>query len=145
VRAGRGEQFVEATTDDKGEFALPGLPAGEAELTVAAAGWGRYMQNVRLSAGGAAPIVVELRRPLPEGQIRGQVRGFAGERPAASIIIEPPGLHLRADERGQFRVDVAPGDYRVTVEAPGYYPQTRPVHVEHNGVTVLVVDLYRKH
>jgi uncharacterized membrane protein len=60
---------------------------------------------------------------------------------AAHIRVAPLNVTLRAAEDGTFVLDVAPGQYEVTITAAGYEMQQRQVDVEHNGVTVLLVDL----
>jgi hypothetical protein len=144
VWVGTGDHGLQTATDREGRYELPSVPLGGQVLKITAEGWGEHVQPIQLTVAGAR-LVTELKRPLPEGQIRGQVRSFGDKSLTASIRIEPIGLQIKTDAKGQFTVDVPPGDYRVTVQAPGHYAQTRPARVEHNGVTVLVVDLYRKH
>jgi len=96
-------------------------------------------------------------KPAPGGQIRGTVRSLRGLALAADVTVEPESAavsdaqtgttppateskRIRA-ESGRFRVDVQPGRYRITIEAPGYTKQVRRVDVEDNGVTLLNVDL----
>jgi hypothetical protein len=143
VRVGKGEGRRETITDAQGRYRFEDVPVGQEELTISATGWEEYTTSIRLTAA-SAPFASELRRPLPDGQIRGQVRSLGGARLSAAVSIEPLGQTLRTDAKGQFTVDVPPGDYQITVQAPGHHPQTKPVHVEHHGVTVLVIDLYRK-
>jgi hypothetical protein len=143
VWVGKGERGVQTTTDVQGRYELSELPLGEQVLKITAEGWDEHIQPIQLSAL-SAPVLTELKRPLPEGQIRGQVRSFGGKAITATIRIEPIGRELRTDSNGQFTSDIPPGDYQVTVQASGHHPQTRPVRVEHNGVTVLVIDLDRK-
>jgi Carboxypeptidase regulatory-like domain len=88
---------------------------------------------------------------LPGGQIRGLVRSLRGTALAADIAVEPataaPGTDPAPEpkrirtEAGRFQIDVAPGRYRVTIEAAGYATQVRNVDVEDDGVTLLNVDL----
>jgi hypothetical protein len=144
VVVGEGEAMRETTSNREGRFTLSGVPAGPLTLRVSAEGWGE--RQVAVDAGKEGPIAldVELRRPLPEGQIRGQVSGFDGRPIAAAVRVEPIGLEIKSSARGAFEVDVPPGDYEVLVSAPGYAEQRRPARVEQNGVTVLVVNLQRE-
>ena len=89
---------------------------------------------------------------LPPGQIRGLVRDFGGQPLQASVVVqrvaaegETPAEPVTAqtDADGLFEVDVQPGSYEVTIEAPGYTTQQRTVTVEEQGVTVLNADLRR--
>ena len=50
---------------------------------------------------------------------------------------------MRADENGEFELEVPPGAYEVVIEANGHDVQRRRVTVEQLGVTVLNVDLRR--
>jgi hypothetical protein len=80
---------------------------------------------------------------LPPGQIRGRVRSLRGPALRAEIEIAPLGLQTQSEADGSFAIDVAPGDYEVTVRAKGHVAQTRTATVEQNGVTILVIDLER--
>ena len=89
---------------------------------------------------------------LPRGEIRGLVRDFNGRPLEASVVVqrvaaegeasEDP-MRAQTDADGLFQVEVQPGDYRVTIEAPGHTAQERTVTVEERGVTVLNADLRR--
>jgi hypothetical protein len=115
------------------------------------------------SPPAAPPPAAKPEEPqTPKGQIRGLVRSLKGTAVAAEVTIEPeapaPGAAAadagpappegsakgnvtpRADG-GRFKVDVAPGRYRVTISAPGFQSQKRTIDVEENGVTLLNVDL----
>ncbi len=87
----------------------------------------------------------------PSGQIRGSVRSFTGRPIDATVRVSParPDVISAGEVReirskdGAFEIEVPPGPYNVTLEAPGYASQTRVVRVEENGVTVLNADLRR--
>ncbi|MBN1656232.1 MAG: carboxypeptidase regulatory-like domain-containing protein [Deltaproteobacteria bacterium] len=141
---GKGDRGIETKTDDAGRFEFRELPADALEMKVKATGWEELTKKLDRAALGTEPIEIALERPLPEGQIRGHVRSFEGKPLNATIVIEPIGMRMQVDAKGTFQVDVPPGSYRVTVQAPGHRTQKRPVVVEHKGVTVLVVDLQKK-
>ncbi|HKP57944.1 MAG TPA: carboxypeptidase-like regulatory domain-containing protein [Polyangiales bacterium] len=82
--------------------------------------------------------------PTPAGQIRGNVRAFSGQPLAATVSLDPGSIEVTADERGEFRLDVAPGSYTVQLRARGYRTQTRTITVDDNGVTVLNVELRKQ-
>ena len=143
LRVTAGEQTLETATDAEGRFELPPLPTGSYPLEVSADGF--RTRAMPLEVGGQAPaeLGLSLQRALPEGHIRGQVQSFSGRPIASSVRIEPLGIELQTDAEGRFDVDVPPGDYRVSVEAPGYRAQERPAQVEQGGVTVLLIELRR--
>jgi hypothetical protein len=90
------------------------------------------------------PVVHKPEEPaLPPGQIRGRVRSLKGPALRAEIAISPLDLRTQSEADGSFAIDVAPGDYEVTVRAKGHVTQTRTATVEQNGVTILVIDLER--
>jgi hypothetical protein len=131
-------------TDARGGFMIDGLAPGEVELRASAPGFREARARVNVTAGRAAQVDIALERELPDGQIRGSVRGFDGKPLPARIRVEPLGAQLQLDAEGNFELDVAPGEYRIVISAPGYQTQERPALVEHNGVTVILVELSRE-
>jgi hypothetical protein len=128
-------------TDAEGRFAIDQLPEGVLELRVSAPGFRAVGARASVIAGETAELDVALERELPEGQLHGTVRGFDGAPLVARIHVKPIGAVVESAQDGSFELDVAPGMYRVVISAPGYRSQERPVVVEHNGVTVIVVEL----
>ncbi len=144
VWVGKGDEGIETQTDDAGRFELPDIPVDAVEIRIKATGWEEYTQALDETTGATLNIEIALERPLPEGQIRGYVRNFAGKPLKATIVIEPIGTRLRTLADGTFQADVPPGLYSITVKARGHRTQKRSIQVEQKGVTVLVVDLLRK-
>jgi hypothetical protein len=148
LRPSSGAVAQELQRDPSGAFTLGGVPPGPAAIEVDAQGFEPARAEVVLEPGQALSLALTLKRSLPSGQIRGTVRSFGGRGISATVrlVAEPP----QADapralpvSAGAFQVDVPPGSYRVTIEAPGYVAQQRTVKVELNGVTVLNADLRR--
>jgi hypothetical protein len=131
----------EATCDARGNFEFDSLPAGTLELYVQAPQWAPVVVPVIVLPGQELQLDVVLREQLPIGQIRGTVRGAGGEPVLAEITIEELQVRETSAEDGTFALDVQPGRYTVTVSATGYAREQREVDVEHNGVTVLLIDL----
>jgi hypothetical protein len=142
--AGDAAPLAEMTTTEDGTFALRDLPAGPLQLSASALGLRDTQLSVVVPVQGELSSELVLAEALPEGQIRGTVRGYAGAPLNATIRVEPLGLVLSAARDGTFSIDVAPGRYEVLVTAPGYEPQQRVADVERDGVTVLPVDLVRQ-
>jgi hypothetical protein len=144
VTTAEGEALSPATTDDQGAFAIADVPAGPgATLTVAAEGYRPSTESLDATAGGRVTPEVRLERDLPRGQLRGAIQSFRGEPVPATIRVTPGDHQATAGDDGAFEIDLDPGDYEVIISAPGYAEQTRPVHIEVQGVTILNVDLRR--
>lgn len=136
--------IAEMVTSEDGTFALRDLPAGPVQLRASARGARDTQQDVVVPVQAELSTELTLAEALPEGQIRGTVRGFAGAPLVATIRVDPLGLVLTAARDGTFSIDVAPGSYDILVTAPGYEPQQRVAEVELDGVTVLPIDLVRQ-
>jgi hypothetical protein len=132
-----------ATTGDDGVARFAGLPAGPAEVAVAAPAMRPGRGAASLVAGASAEVAIELERSLPPGQLRGVVRSSRGKPLAARLTIEPGGAEVASDARGDFQLDLPPGEYDVTITAQGFSPQTRKVRIDQDGVTILNVDMVK--
>jgi hypothetical protein len=142
--AGDAQPLASMVTTEDGTFALRDLPAGPIQLSAVALGARDAVQQLVVPVQAELSAELVLAEALPEGQIRGTVRGSGGAALTATIRVEPLGLVLIAARDGTFSIDVAPGRYEVLVTAPGYEPQQRVADVERDGVTVLPVDLVRQ-
>lgn len=130
-------------TDAQGGFAFEGLQPGALRLRAYAPGFREASASAAVVAGGSAQLQLAIARELPEGQIRGSVRGTDGKPLPARIRVDPIGAQVQPDADGNFELDVAPGEYTIVVSAPGHQTQERPALVEHNGVTVILIELSR--
>jgi len=131
----------DTTSGPDGSFELDRVPVGPAELYVQAAPWKALTVPVNVSAADPGSVEVRLLERLPVGQIRGTVRGTKGEAVLAKVEVVELSAHLDTTGDGTFALDVQPGHYTVVVTAEGFDPERREVDVEHNGVTVLLIDL----
>jgi hypothetical protein len=131
----------DVTCDQNGSFALDRLPPGTLELYVQAAQWEPITVPVLVMPGRELQVDLVLREQLPVGQIRGTVRGPHGEPVMAEVLVEELSVRESTGDDGTFTLDVQPGHYTVTVSAVGFDRDRREVDVEHNGVTVLLIDL----
>jgi Carboxypeptidase regulatory-like domain len=133
----------ETTTGPNGSAELP-LRSGVAN-TLGVSGDGFEAQTVTVQGTPGRQVVkVALTRVLPEGEIKGNVRSLRGGQPVrAKITVMPLDRTVDTDAKGDFAIDVPPGQYSLEIEAAGFEPQTRAAHVERLGVTILVVDLRR--
>jgi hypothetical protein len=123
------------TTDAGGEFQRE-LPANRPYTVVVTAGseYEPYVERVRLSPRAAETVKAELR-------FRYGLLELGPILPDGKILINgaPPARVQRDDERGLFVVDgIAPGEYAVTYEAPGYLPVEGRLKVEAGSTYTLV-------
>ena len=75
------------------------------------------------------------------GQIRFVIQSLKGDSIVAKVRVMPGAHEFETDAGGLSTIELAPGDYQVTVEAPGHSLQERNVTVDAFGVTILNVDL----
>jgi hypothetical protein len=102
-----------------------------------------FSQSVRIEPGEERLVEVRLSSAQPSGQIRGLIRSFDGQGLKAQIAIAPLGRALSTEPDGTFLVEVPPGHYAVSVDAPGHGRQVRSVDVQDDGVVILNADLRR--
>lgn len=84
----------------------------------------------------------------PRGSLRGAVQDASGARiSAARISVQPAGSNARreavAEDRGEFRVDdLPPGNYRVSISAPGFNPAEVDISIAVATVRDISVTLH---
>ena len=136
-----GTEPRRVVADAAGDFAVDDLAPGSYQLTVSLAGWTAHEGSIELRAGVNPPLEIALKRELPQAQIRGTIRSFGGAPLKASILVPALRIEQVSREDGTFELDVAPGEYAITVKAKGFQSQTRRARVEQNGVAILIVEL----
>ena len=124
-------------------FRLEKAPVGTAELVVRAERMHDYHRTLQTIDGRPVQMTVEMTSSANSGQIRGLIRGFDGNGLVAQIRIQPGNREFLSDSDGAFRVDVAPGTYRVEVTREGHRSQRLEAVVDKDGVVVLNVDLIK--
>lgn len=134
----------ERTCDERGVCTFEELPPGSYRLRIVAKGFTVHEGVIELGEGDNAPIATPLKRELPSGQIRGTVRRFDGTPLRATIVIPALRLERSSGDDGSFEIDVPPGEYALTVKAPGFKDQTRKARVERRGVAILIMELESK-
>jgi hypothetical protein len=143
VELAQDESPRRAVTDADGVATFPLEPERRHTLRVTSDGFEPHEAIVE-GTPGRRVLGVTLARVLPEGEIKGSVRGLRGGKPVrARITVAPLNRSVDTDERGEFVIGVPPGQYTLEISSPGYEPQQRSAQVERLGVTILVVDLRR--
>jgi hypothetical protein len=127
-------------TGADGSFTIDEVLLGAVTLTIKADGFEDKQETVNLAEGSVA-VEISLEAVLPPGQLRGLVRSFKGKGLKAELRIMPSNQTLETAADGSFELDLPPGDYDVTVTVQGFKEQTRQIHIDDGGVTIMNVDL----
>ncbi len=143
-------------TDDKGAYTITKLPIGKtiagkttlddtgAEISTEVDGKKPASSTLTLVQGQNTIAKLVLQPVLPPGQLKTLVRSLATGKPiAATITIEPGGKKVTSGPDGAFIIDLAPGQYKITVSAPGMASQELDVTIEQNGVAIKNIDLHK--
>ena len=147
LRASDGGQH-ETISDAQGRFRFEGIPVGPVEMSAEADGFEgqRWQLEATLRM---QPLSTRALQPRPPaGVLRGLARSFDSEPLQATVrVFDGQGrslAHTRADDQGRFELSVAPGQYQVRIQAPGYRSHRRRVRISENSVTILNVDLQER-
>jgi hypothetical protein len=127
------------TTDAAGQYTLTDLPAGEAQVTVQAAGYATEVRQVPVVGGSTTTLDVALARP---GNVSGVVTNADTGVPLAGVTVGYPGGITLTDSAGQYSIAGLPaGAHDMTFAATGYATATRNVTVVADQTTTLDAQL----
>ena len=148
-----GIQILRDTLKRHGYRVTLVAPSGEQSATSMSTTMNRALALVQteddswhLDAAPAEGISADQLEPVRFGT------GLAG-RVTDAVTLEPvPGAEIRvvgqpaapsvsSEDDGTFELDLPPGDYEVTVTVKGFKEQTRQIHIDEEGVTIMNVDL----
>jgi hypothetical protein len=146
-----------AVTDDKGAWRVDKLPIGKklndvdtiddaaGEVTVEVDGKKPAKTAITLKVGDNKVERLALDPILPPGQLRAVVRSVVTGKPlaGATVTIEPGAIKATSAADGTFTVDLAPGQYKITVSSPGLAEQQLDVTIDPNGVAIKNIELHR--
>ncbi len=138
------EEVRMGRTGGDGRAIFEGLDRGLARVRVSYRGHRTSSRLVEVETGAKSTVRFSLSQALPPGQLRGVVRAFTGQPLAAELTVAPTGARTNSNARGEFEIDLPPGDYEVTVKADGYREQRSRIRIERDGVTILNLDLRRE-
>jgi hypothetical protein len=99
----------------------------------------------KLAPGDNKVDPIKLEPQLPPGQLRGVVHSLpAGKAVAkATITVSPGDKKVETGEDGTFTLDLAPGTYKIKVQAGGFAVQELDVTIDPNGVAIKNIDLHK--
>lgn len=152
----KASQVEPVITDSTGSYVFKGVPIGSmiegkptveetgVEVNVDLAGMkpGKAtIAQVAENANKVPPITLD--PVLPPGEVRGVVRALKGGKliKGATITLEPGGAKTETDADGSFQINVAPGQYKLKVSAPGLKTQELDVNVDPEGVAIKNIEL----
>lgn len=145
-------------SDDKGNYVFKGVPIGNmidnkpvleeigVEVNVVLDGKKPGKATIAAVAQGTNAVPpIKLESVLPPGQLRGVVRALpAGKAVAgATVTVTPGDQKAETGADGTFSVDLAPGQYKIVVNAKGLQQQELDVTIDPNGVAIKNIDLHK--
>jgi len=133
---------VTLETDGDGAFSSDSVQQGDATIFVRAEGY-EESETSTLILSEQTHVELKLDRTLPPGQLRGRLRSYRGKGLSGRLTVSPGDQSVDADADGNFELDLPPGDYEIKITVSKYKAQTRKIHIDENGVTIMNVDLRR--
>ena len=145
-----------AITDEKGEWAVAGVPIGKtvsgktelddtgAEVTVEVEGKKPKTATLTLKSGPDNKVPTFTLDPvLPPGQFKAVIRAAGTGKPIAGVTVKlaPGGATAVTDADGNISLDVQPGTYKATASGNGYKEQILDVVIEQSAVVVKQFEL----
>lgn len=99
----------------------------------------------KLDGGTTTVPPIKLEPMLPPGQLRGVVHSLPNGKAIehATITVTPGNAKVESGADGTFTLDLAPGQYRISVKAANFASQELDVTVEPNGVAIKNIDLHK--
>jgi carboxypeptidase family protein len=99
----------------------------------------------KLDAGTTTVPPIRLAPMLPPGQLRGVVHSLPNGKAIehATITVTPGNTKVESTADGTFTLDLAPGQYKITVKVGGFASQDLDVTIEPNGVAIKNIDLHK--
>jgi hypothetical protein len=136
----------EAITDGDGKYKFEKVPYGTAQLEAHAVGFTKQQWEADISQPtieSKAPAALAPR--LDVGVLRGLVRSFDSTPLVGHVSVRDTRGKL-VQERdcsadGRFELELPPGQYKVSIEAPGFRNHTQTMRIKGNGVSVLNADM----
>ncbi|MBK8480286.1 MAG: carboxypeptidase regulatory-like domain-containing protein [Proteobacteria bacterium] len=134
-----------AVAPKTGAFLTFPLPLGATTLRADAPGFEPLETEATVRAN-APPLKLRLLRKatISLGTLRGIVSARGGAALAKATVLLP-GIDrtLAVDARGQFSLELKPGEYEIVISAPRYRPQRKKLRVFEGSTVILNVELYR--
>lgn len=141
-----GRDLTNLSTGADGSFLSPPLPPGATPVVFRHPDYVATQTRVTVTAGAVAKLHVML-QPVPAQKVGLSARiTDASGRPLAAVVVIDGGqapVSLPCDASGGVATELPPGDYTVTVSAPGYPNLQRALRLEPQHPQELVLVLRR--
>jgi hypothetical protein len=137
---------LEAISDGEGKYQFDKVPFGASELEAHAVGFEtqRWQTDVN-QAEIKEPKPQALKQAVDVGVLRGLIRSFDSKPLKAKVsVADARGKQVQtrsSGDDGRFEIELPPGQYKVSVEAPGFKKFTQTMRIKGNGVSVLNADM----
>ncbi len=142
TQAGKTEESVSQVD---GSFSFAGLRTGTVSLHAEAPGFQPSTWEVAVMPSLTEVLTHTLVAASTNGSLRCLVRSFGSEPLRAQIVVRDLANRKVAsgttDKNGLLELPLAPGQYRVSIDATGYQTRRSNVQVSPNEVAILNVDL----
>ncbi len=130
------------TADSNGNFSLPNVPVGGAQLTASAPGFQNFSVSVTVTSGQNSPVNFPLIPSNAAGSIRGRVISAVNGLAMSGVSVSFSAGSTTTDSSGAFTFGAVPGGtYNVNVQSPGFIPVTTAITVQPAIASVLNVRL----
>lgn len=131
-------------TGEDGTFQIPAAGPGLVPLTLRRSGYATAEEVVSVPPRGESTVELALRRVFarPMATLRGLVRTRAGKPLSARLHVLEADLAATTGSNGEFSVKVPGGRYRITLDVPGYIPQTKAVEVADGDQVIFNIDMH---
>lgn len=126
-----GTQYSAFSAPD-GSYTLEGVAPGTYQLTAQYAGYASASTTVTVTAGQSAKAPdLSLAKPQTVGSVSGKAtRQGASDHTGVQVFVAGTAFSALTDKNGNYRLEgLAPGDYQLTAQYPGYAAATTSVSV----------------
>jgi hypothetical protein len=139
--------IISALTDENGNFALWGVPAGTYDVMASPVSlesdydYG-IKENVVVVNGEITVIDGPIELMLKKGIINGTISGLADDVVATISINDDASTSVETNDENQYIIEgVVPGDYTVTMSAIGYITQNIDITIEPDETEIVNATL----
>ena len=132
-----GPETRSTTTAADGTYLLADVLTGDYTVTASATGYHDQTKPATVTEGVTTTVDFALELIPTVGWINGTVTDADTLDPIAGATVEADGNFDTTDATGYYEIEIAPGDYTVTVSMTEYVTQSKPAHVDAGATTTV--------